>query len=421
MEQMYWLMNVRLEDGYEYENDSVVGTKTNLYHLFIDGGKIAKIYNANEQIQDDYIKIDAEMQLALPSFAESHFHLDKSYYGGEWKAVKPVANLLERLDYEAKILPEKLSTVKSTARMLIDKIMEAGTTHIRTHVNIDPYVGLKHLEMIQEVLDEYNDRLTFEIVAFPQHGLLRTHVAGLMREAMKLGATHVGGLDPGAIDRNVEQSLELMMNIAVEAKADIDIHLHEPDYMGLYTINKLLSLTEEAGWQNKVAISHGFALGGVTLAEAEETADRMAASGVALISTAPIRVRTTIPPLQQLKARGVKVALGCDSIFDWWGPFGNASIMDRLSRFAEYNSWSDERTLSEAISYITRGVTPLSPLGERVWPLEGDEASLVLAKASCTAEVVARRSPITRIIHKGKLLTKEDNRVAHNLEKSQNW
>lgn len=32
-------------------------------------------------------------------------------------------------------------------------------------------------------------------MAFPQHGLLRSQVEPLMREALRMGATHVGGVD----------------------------------------------------------------------------------------------------------------------------------------------------------------------------------------------------------------------------------
>ena len=57
---------------------------------------------------------------------------------------------------------------------------------------------------------------TYEIVAFPQHGLLRTEAHSLMREAMKMGATLVGGVDPATVDNNIEKSLFDMMEIAVE-------------------------------------------------------------------------------------------------------------------------------------------------------------------------------------------------------------
>lgn len=408
-ERAYWLLNVRLEEGYNYEEGKVIGTETSLNHILIKDGKLDKIIMANEPIKDDFKKIDAKMHLGLPPFAESHFHLDKSYIGGRWRAVNPVNNLIERLEDEAKILPTQLSSVKSSAKLLIEKITQAGSTHIRTHVNIDHYVGLKHLESVREALEEYSDRLTFEIVAFPQHGLLRSDVVRLMRLAMKEGATHVGGVDPGGVDRNVERSLEKMMEIAVEFDTGIDLHLHDSDYLGIYTMNKLFSLIEEAGWKNRVDISHGFALGGISTTEAEEIADRFVELGIGLKSSAQMQMNTTLPPFPLLKRRGVSVALGCDSLFDWWVPFGNADILERVSRLSEYYRWNDEVSLAEALGFITLGITPLNKKGEKVWPQVGDDANMVLVESTCSAETVARRSDISYVLHKGKMFDYRKN------------
>lgn len=415
MEQAYWLMNVTLETGYKTESGRVIGTETALHHLLIKDGKISEIRFAAEELKDDRKKMDAHMLLALPSFSESHFHLDKSYIGSEWKAVNPVNNLIERLDDEARILPTQLSSVKERAKLLIERIINAGSTHIRTHVNIDPYVGLKHLEYVREALNEYSDRLTYDIVAFPQHGLLRSGAEKLMKTAMREGATIVGGLDPGGVDGYVERSLAVMMDIAVEANADIDMHLHDADYLGIYTMNKFFAMIEESGWHKRAAISHGFALGGISEEEAEEMADRFVELGVSLKSTAPMRVDTKIPPFPLLKRKGVSIALGCDSMFDSWGPFGTADILERLSRLGEYYRWSDERSLAESLGYITNNKTPLNASGKQIWPQVGDDADMVLVNATCSAETVARRSKISSVLHKGKMFDTEQGCIEPSL------
>lgn len=101
-------------------------------------------------------------------------------------------NLIERLDFEAKENLVMFDTVRQRAAVMLGTISASGVTHIRTHVNIDPFVGLKHLEEVRKALETYRDKMTYEIVAFPQHGLLRTQSVDLMRQAMKEGATIVG-------------------------------------------------------------------------------------------------------------------------------------------------------------------------------------------------------------------------------------
>lgn len=399
----FWLTNVRLESGYRFENDIVTGTDCEVCHLLIEEGKITRIVSAAQAIDTDFPAQDAQGLLALPPFKEMHNHLDKTYLGGPWKSCTPVKNLAERLELEAKELPILLRTMEERAKLLLTLFVESGVNHIRTHVNIDPYIGLKNLESVRQALEQFEHKLTYEIVAFPQHGLLRDQVPGLMREALREGATLVGGLDPGGIDNRIEASLSQMMDIAVQSDADIDMHLHDLGHLGWYTMKKLSDMTREVGWQGRVAVSHAFALGEVPHERADEIAERFAELGISIMSTAPIN--RPIPPVPLLRNKGVAVALGCDGFYDSWAPFGNGDILEKAWRLSERYRWVDELSLSQALGFITGGITPLSRDGQRAWPKVGDEASIVFAEASCSAEVVARRAKRPAVMYKGKLVS----------------
>jgi hypothetical protein len=43
MKSTFWLTNVRLESGYQYEDGKIAGTNTELSHLLIEDRKIAQI------------------------------------------------------------------------------------------------------------------------------------------------------------------------------------------------------------------------------------------------------------------------------------------------------------------------------------------------------------------------------------------
>lgn len=407
MHATYWLTYVLLEDGYAYEQGEIAGTKTDLYHLLIEDGKVAKIVPASsDPLNDTRPKQDGHGLLVLPRFIESHFHLDKSRYGTKWRANKPASTFLDRLSLEAQELPMLAeSGMKERAMGLLQLIQEAGSTHIRTHVNIDPYIGLKNLESIREALESFAGRMTWEIVAFPQHGLLRSQSTDLMRQAMKEGAAIVGGVDPAGFDENVDRSLDWMVELAVEADADIDLHLHDYDSLGLYTMKRLADFTEKAGWQGRVAISHAYALGNVQIGTAAAMAERFAELDISIIDMVPVFSFSPILPIPMMKEKGVRMALGTNSVCDTWGPFGNADILERASRLAERYQWMDERSLAEALGFITGGILPLARDGQRVWPKPGDEASFVLVRASCSAEVVARRSQRQAVMFKGKVVS----------------
>lgn len=402
----YWLKNVRLEEGYYYENDAVVATKTGLYHLRIEDGKIQEMIVAEEPLLTNLPQYDAKNSLMLPSFRDMHIHLDKTYYGGDWKAPSiPTKGIITRIEEEQELLPRLLPVAQQRAEKLLDLLLSAGTTHIRSHVNIDPTIGLKNLEATLRAVENYKNKAFVEIVAFPQHGLLRSDSIALVREAMKNGAALVGGVDPATMDGDVERSLQTVMDIAVEANANIDLHIHDGGHLGIYTFKRLAALTEEAGWQGRVTISHALALTDIPLAEASEVAEILAQQRISIASSVPLGHTIPIPTL---KEKGVEVFLGDDSIIDHWSPFGKGDSLEKASTLAERFRLSDERSLGQALGYITGGITPLNVSGQRVWPNVGDVANFVLVEASCSAEVVARRSKRAAVAYQGHFVMKEE-------------
>ncbi|KON89726.1 deaminase [Sporosarcina globispora] len=402
MANSYWLKNIKLETGYIQDENSAYTTKTELFHLKIADGKIAEKQNSRYEISKNELTVDGRGLLVLPSFKEMHNHLDKTYLSLDWKACRPVKNLEERLRYEAMELEELEPSSKQRASKMIELLLSKGSTHIRTHVNIDPYIGLKNLEGVKAALEDYSDKLSYEIVAFPQHGLLRENVIPLMKEAMRSGANLVGGLDPAGIDRNIEKSLYEVMNLSTEFNADIDIHLHDGGHVGLYTIDKFAEMVEDAKWHNRAAVSHAFCLGEIPIPQAEEMADKLSELGMSIMSTIPIT--KSLPPIELLDRKGVNVYLGCDGFYDSWGPFGNGDLLEKVTRYGELYRKSDEISLAQSLKWATGGPVPLNKDGEVTWPLEGEEANMVLVSASCSAEAVARTPKREAVIFRGKVV-----------------
>ncbi|WP_242273357.1 amidohydrolase family protein [Bacillus cereus group sp. BfR-BA-01310] len=398
---LYWLTNVKLETGYTYEEAKISQTETEIYSLLIEDGIIKKIISGIVQEEGTLI-FDANRLLVLPAFEEMHIHIDKTYYSGPWKACMPAENIFTRFNEEETILPKQLATAQHRAENMLELLLRNGATNIRTHCNVDPIIGLRNLEATLAALETYKDRLSGRIVAFPQHGLLRSNSVQLVKDAMRMGAQLVGGVDPATVDNDIEKSLHTIMDIAVEFNADVDIHLHDANNLGTFTMKRLASLTEEAGWQGRVTISHALGLGGVTDKEAEEVAERLAALKIDITSTVPIGKQ--VIPIPLLDRKGVKVSLGNDSITDHWSPFGTGDMLQKANRLAERFGWSDERSLGKALRFITGGKETLNNEGERVWPNVGDEASFVLTNATCVAEAVARQTEKCVVMYKGNVV-----------------
>ena len=402
MNKKFWLSNVTLEKGFIYDNNLIVGTETTVEHLLIDYGKIIDIRTGGLPA-DNIPIVDAKSLLALPSFYEKHVHLDKGHFGGPWKASSPFVSVSDRIQEEERFLPEFLAYTKERAESVLQLITGYGVTFSRVHCNVDPVAGLGNLERVVVALENNKDKLNYELVAFPQHGLLWKNTVMLMKDAMRNGIKVVGGLDPATIDYDIESSLDKMMDIAVEFDADVDIHLHNGGSLGMYTIRRLIKMVEEAKWEGRVNISHAYCLGDSPLDEVSELSELLAAKQISIATTAPIDVSS--PPIPLLYEKGVKVHLINDNINDHWSPFGSGDLLQRASRMAEKFGWIDEYSLSRALGFITKGKMPLDAKGNRQWPMIGDEANLVFIDASCSAEAIARVSGRKAVMFKGSIVT----------------
>ena len=397
-----WLLNVKLETNRYTDEQNYTYTKTDLFHLKITDGKITEIKSHKERIEDDFEKLNVDGLLAVPSFKEMHNHLDKTYLGIGWRSCIPAKNLAHRLALEAKELVELAPTTKKRASEMIETILSYGSTHIRTHVNIDPYIGLKNLEGVLEALDVYKGKVTADIIAFPQHGLLKGEVPALMREALRSGATMVGGLDPAGIDKNIEESLNTTMNLAQEFDVDVDFHIHDGGHVGWYTIDKWIDMVEEQKFKNRTAISHAFSIGDIPEEKAVNLAERLAKHDMEIMSTVPLN--HTNPPIALLSRHGVQVNFGCDGFFDSWGPYDTGDVLQRATTYCEKNGLKDENAIAQSLKFITRGITPLDETGKQVWPKLNDAADFVFANAESSANLIAMKLKREAVMLNGNLV-----------------
>ncbi|WP_404454768.1 amidohydrolase family protein [Virgibacillus necropolis] len=394
------IKNAQLETGFDEQDGVILKTNTEKKDILVRQGVIIEI-NDSIEVPEDIAILEANGQLLMPSLREMHIHIDKTYFSGPWKACKPITNgIFTRIEEEQKLLPKQLAVAEKRAERVVQHLLAQGHTHIRSHCNIDPSIGLKNLEVTVKVLERYKSQLTYEIVAFPQHGLLRSNVEGLMREAMQSGATLVGGVDPATVDRDIDRSLETMVDIAVQAGAGMDLHLHDPDSLGAFTFDKLATLTKQANLEGKVTISHALALGDLSGNDLQETIELLQSAQIDITSTIPIN-RPTVPIFTLDKA-GIPVSVGHDSLTDHWSPFGTGNTIEKLSILAERFKLIDEKSLSQVWKFASGGITPLNNSGEQVWPKIGDKADMLIVDASCSAEAVARRKSISHTIHQGK-------------------
>lgn len=401
MNTTYVLKNVRLETGFEKDGDEVVHTKTALFTLVIRDGKIAEIKN---NMPDDQQAVDAKGYLMLPAFKDMHIHLDKTFYGGPWQAVRrPKGGVKGMIALEQQILPDMLKTSTAHAEKLIELLQANGSSFARSHVNIEPTSKLDSLKNLQRALENKTKGFQAELVAFPQHGVFYTDTAPYLKEAAQMDIDFIGGVDPYSLDGAIEPTIDFTVQLALDHHKGIDIHLHESGESGLKTVEYLIAkVNENPVLKGKTFVSHAFVLGKLDAKQQEAIAAQLAEAQVGIVSTIPFG--SLVMPIPTLYKHGVTVFAGNDSIIDHWNTFGSGSVLQKANLMAQLYGYSSEFGLSRALKIATANVLPLDDKGVQQWPKVGDAADFVFLDASCSAEAVSRISPVKSLVSQGNVV-----------------
>src|SRR5277367_2105667 len=200
--------------------------------------------------------------MALPGLVEAHTHLDKSLLGLPWYRNEVGPRLIDKIENERKDRKSLPINARRQSERQARLSVSHGTTFIRSHVDVDTECGVSGIEGVMATREALADFVAIDLVAFPQSGLLtRPGTVELMEQALRLGAEAVGGLDPCAIDRDPKGHLDTVFALAERFGRNVDIHLHEPGEMGLFSMELIIERTRALGMAGRVIISHAFCLG----------------------------------------------------------------------------------------------------------------------------------------------------------------
>jgi cytosine/adenosine deaminase-related metal-dependent hydrolase len=339
--------------------------------------------------------LNAAHRLAIPGLVEAHTHLDKTLWGMDWFENDVGPRLIDKIDNERSAKRRLgIEPARQSARQVALTIGH-GTTHIRTHVDVDTDLGLEGIEGVMATRAATADDVTMQIVAFPQSGLLvRPGTLELLDEAMRMGADVVGGLDPCAIERDPKGHLDAIFGLAQKHNAGVDIHLHETGEMGAFSMELIIERAQALGMRGQsVVISHAFCLGMPDPAAVDTLLAALARAEIGIMTTGtPSR---PVPPLLRARAAGVVVGAGSDGIRDTWGPYGNADLLERAMFLGMRNNLRKDSELAEALDVCTHGGAAMMGIADYGLAI-GKPADMVLLPGSCLAEAIVSR-PTDRI------------------------
>ncbi|SFJ38465.1 Cytosine/adenosine deaminase [Bosea sp. OK403] len=371
--------------------------------ILIENGRISRVAQGIEAPAGVPVE-DGRGEIVIPGLVEAHTHLDKSLWGLPWYKNEVGPKLLDKIDNERENKKRlNIDPYRQSARQSIQSSL-MGSTHIRSHVDVDTEHGLWGVEGVMRTRDEYRDIVDIELVAFPQSGLLRRPgTLELMDQAMKAGCEIVGGLDPCAIDRDPKGHLDAVFALCQKYGKPLDIHLHEPGEMGLFSFDLIVERTRALGMKGKVTVSHAFCLG-VDAALVDPLIAQLAELDIAIMTTAP--ASRPAPPVRKLIEAGVRVCSGNDGIRDTWGPYGNADMLERAMFVGLRNNFRRDDELRMALDVCTSEGAKVMEI-EGYGLTEGSTADVVILPGETVAEAIVTRSSKRRVVKRGKVVARD--------------
>lgn len=391
------LLNARLADGRQ-------GVR-----ILIRDGRIAALEEGAAPAggTEAAAVFDLAGDLVLPGLVDGHVHLDKTLMGLPWTPHAAELDRASRIANDERLLPTLPLSTEARAGHLIRRSVAHGTAHIRTHVDITPAFGLSALEGVLAAREAHAGAVTVQIVAFPQAGVMRhgpRAVVDLLDAAVRAGAELVGGLDPCEIDRDPRGQLDAIFGIAERHGVGVDIHLHEPGELGLFSLQEICARTTALGMQGKVTVSHGFCLGGIAESKQHAAAEMMAAAGVALATHGA--GGATLPPVMLLRRAGVRVFCGNDNVRDTWSPYSTGDMLERAAIIGWRSDLRHDPLLEELFTMATsEGAAALGIAEYGLAP--GRPATFFTLPAENIPDAIGAHPPRRLVFHAGRLVARD--------------
>ena len=384
----------------------------------IDGGRIAAI---EPHLEADGESVDVGARLVSPGFIETHIHLDKSCILERCSAKQGDLEeaIAEVTRVKAGFTPED---VYERAKRTLEKCIANGTTHMRTHLEVDPGIGLRGLEGVLPLIEEYRWAIDIEICIFPQEGLLNNPGTDeLILAALRQGGSVVGAAP--YVDSNPHGQIDRIFEIAREFDIDIDMHLDfgpDPDDLDLLYV---CELTEKFKYGGRVAIGHVTKLSAAPPQLFDQAAKRMTDAGVALTVLPSTdlylmgrhmehSVMRGVTATHKLLHHGVNCSLSTNNVLNPFTPFGDCSLIRMANLYANICQVGAKDDVRECFNMITNRSAALLNLDD--YGLEiGKSADLVVLDSEQPESAVAEIVPVLYAYKRGRRTITREPVVLH--------
>ena len=378
-----------------FRQGRIAGREEQLVDLGVRSGRFTAVETS---IAGTGPEVDLGGRLVVPGFVETHVHLDKS---GIMERCNCVRGTLEEAVASVAAAKRHFSEedVYDRARVTLEKALLQGTTRMRTHVEVDPRIGLTSVRALRRLQRDYAWAIDIELCAFPQEGLLDDPGCdAVLVEALEAGCEIVGGAP--YMDRDPQGQIARIFDLARHFDRDIDLHLDFTLDTAQLDVDDVCRKTEAFKWGGRVTVGHVTKLSALEPERLNAVADRMKSAGIAatVLPATDLyligRDRTHnvprgVAPAHRLLERGVNCSLSTNNVLNPFTPFGDCSLIRMANLYANVAQIGSPAGLATCLDMVTGHSARLMNLRDYGLSV-GMAADLVVLDCTSRADAVAK-------------------------------
>lgn len=375
--------------------------------------KDGRIVQVSEDIDRTSAKtvIDAEGKLIVPTFMDTHMHIDKAFTMKDDDTLSLIAACNNSdwndMTYFDKTRDEIYEEIMEHSSRVVEMCVKHGTTLIKTNLLFTPAWGTVALDAMMDLKKKYKGYCEIQNgVNFPPE--FREELIA----ATKKGKTdYIAGYPHLTPDHAAET--DDCFAIAREYGLPVDLHCDESDCVNLDCFEYIIKRTKDYHMEGMVTCGH------VTGLNANKMPEDMARSAIERAADVKLNVtsltscnmylmnatRRGPTRVRQLVEAGVNVAVASDNIRDTFRPFGNCNLIEEALLTAQVHKFGTSEWLHKTMEMITYNPA-INAMAKDYGLKEGCKADLNILDADMPETAIISKAKCLYVLKDGNIIAK---------------
>jgi len=399
--------------------------------LLIDAGRIAAV--ERHGALPEHLGPDLGGSMVLPGLLDIHTHLDKGHI---WpRTPNPTGDRFGAIDATNADRTAYWSAddVRRRMEFALATAYAHGVVAIRTHLDAQAPQGAISFAVFREMRERWSGRIDLQASSIVPLDLFLSDAGRELADIVALSGgylgcvTHLHSLGPAPPAAEFDRAMTTLFTLASERGLNVDLHVDENGDPESRSLIRVAQLAAQVEFDGDILCGHCCSLAVQDDERIAATIDACADANVAVVSLPTVNMylqardagRTPrwrgVTVLHEMKARGMRVAVGGDNCRDPFYAYGDHDMLDTFTQAVKILHL--DHPFGDWIAAATTTPASIMGLSERGRVAAGLPADLIVLKARSYSEMLSRSQADRVVLRRGRAIdtTPPDYRVLDDL------